>query len=110
MRWLRVTGLILGLCGVLAADALAGTRTITVTGKVDDPTAIVKVNSATATVDALGVFSGSVTLQEGANTITITATDAVGNVGQASVKVSLDTVPPVVTITSPKDGRVFGAN
>lgn len=110
MRWLHVTGLILGLCGVLAVDALAGTRAITVTGKVDDPTAIVKVNGVTATVDALGVFSGSVTLQEGMNTITVTATDAVGNVGQTSVQVSLDTVAPVLTITSPKDGQMFGAN
>jgi RHS repeat-associated protein len=43
-------------------------------------------------------------LMEGANTITRSETDAVGNVGTASVTVTLDTNPPVVVITSPANG------
>jgi len=45
-------------------------------------------------------------LAEGINTITRTATDAAGNVGTASITVTLDTKPPVVVITSPANGFV----
>jgi hypothetical protein len=43
-------------------------------------------------------------LVEGDNTITRIAIDAAGNVDTASVRVTLDTKPPVVVITSPKNG------
>ncbi len=87
---------------------LAGTRTITVTGTVDDPQAVVTVNGTAATVSG-GNFSASVTLTEGNNTITATATDPAGNSASASVTVSLDTVPPVITISFPANGQVIGS-
>jgi hypothetical protein len=43
-------------------------------------------------------------LAEGRNTIIRSATDAAGNTGTASATVTLDTHPPVVTITSPTEG------
>jgi len=43
-------------------------------------------------------------LNEGANTITRTATDSAGNVGTASITVRLKTTLPVVVITSPVNG------
>ena len=98
-----VVGLWLGMSTV----AFAGTRTVTVTGTVDDASATVKVNGTTATVSG-GNFSASVTLNEGSNTITATATDAAGNTASVSVRVSLDTVPPVIKISAPTDGQVFG--
>src|SRR5262249_20619137 len=76
----------------------------TVTGTVDDPNAVVTVNSLPAVV-ANGSFSLALPLAEGPNLITATATTTAG-VGTASVEVTLDTTPPHVTITSPQDGFV----
>ena len=91
-----------------SGSAFAGTRTITVTGTVDDPSASVTVNGVTATISG-GTFSAGLTLSEGANTITATSTDAAGNTASASVMVTLDTAPPVLAISSPTDGQLFGA-
>lgn len=103
--WLLAVGIWLGASSV----AFAGTRTITVTGTLDDSQAMVTVNGAAVTMGSSGAFSASVTLTEGANTITATATDPAGNSTSASLAVDLDTVPPVVAITSPGDGQLFGA-
>ena len=97
-----------GLGLLVSSSVFAATRTITVTGTVDDPQATVKVNGTTATVSE-GKFSASVTLNEGANTITASATDQASNSTSVSVKVTLDTVVPVITISSPTEGQVFGA-
>lgn len=49
----------------------------------------------------------SIPLNYGANTITVSCTDAAGNVGTDSVTVTrTSNVPPVVTITSPSTGAV----
>jgi Bacterial Ig domain len=48
--------------------------------------------------------SGTFTLVEGANTIAVTATDSVGQIGQAFLSVTLDTTPPVITLESPAGG------
>ena len=48
-----------------------------------------------------GSWSTSVTLSEGANSLTVTDTDAASNPGtSAAVSYTLDTVPPTVTIAS----------
>lgn len=102
--------LAVGLLVWLATGAVAwaGTRTVTVTGTVDDPSASVTINGAAATL-AGGNFSASVTVSEGANTITASATDPAGNSASATVRVSLDTVPPVIVINFPTDGQLLGA-
>ena len=103
--WLLVVGIWLGASSV----AVAGTRTVTVTGTLDDSQATVTVNGTAATIGSSGTFSAPATLTEGANTIAVTATDPAGNSASASIAVDLDTVPPVVVITSPGDGHLFGA-
>ena len=91
------------------ATAFAGSRTITVTGTIDDPEAAVMVNGDAATI-ANSSYSAPITLTaEGENTITVTATDKAGNNSTMSVTVSLDTVPPVLVISSPSSGQLFGA-
>ena len=42
----------------------------------------------------------SLSLVEGQNTIVVTATDAIGNTAQALINVTLDTIPPTLSITS----------
>jgi hypothetical protein len=100
--------LAVGLWLVGAGGLWADGRSITVTGTIDDPEAQVTVNGASATVSE-GSFSATVTLVEGSNTITATASDPAGNTSSSMVQVSLDTVPPVIVITDPTDGQIFGA-
>ena len=92
-----------------SAPAFAGSRTITVTGTIDDPEATVTVNGTPATISNGGYSAGITLTSEGQNTITATATDPAGNSATASVTVSLDTVPPVLVISSPSSGQLFGA-
>jgi hypothetical protein len=67
---------------------------ITVTGTVDDPTAMVTVNGIMAAVAADGTFTAEgVPLQEGDNTLTVIATDSCGNRGQDQIIVRLQTAP-----------------
>jgi len=70
-------------------------KMITITGIVDDPTAMVKVNNIPAQI-AKGMFTLSgVSLVEGSNTITATASDHAGNQAKVSIiTVVLDTTPP----------------
>ncbi|HEY5000452.1 MAG TPA: stalk domain-containing protein, partial [Candidatus Cryosericum sp.] len=78
-----------------------GNANITVIGRTEAGASVV-INSSPVATQATGDFTGSVTLHEGANAIQITATDLAGNIGQARVNVTLDTKPPVLTMTSPK--------
>src|SRR2546426_157525 len=74
----------------------------TVTGTVDDDTALVSINSVPAPA-ANGSFSIALPLAEGPNIITASASSQEGAAGTASISVTLDTTPPHVTITSPPD-------
>jgi hypothetical protein len=81
-----------------------------------EPFALVEIRrQAAASVETLGVVpvdeSGrfqlaDILLTEGANLLSARATDAVGNrsADSAELKVMLDTVPPVITISTPQDG------
>ncbi|MEK6590028.1 MAG: hypothetical protein AABZ11_05040, partial [Nitrospinota bacterium] len=62
--------------------------TITVTGTVDDNTAAVTINGVNATVANNTFTASGITLAQGANTITITATDSVGNIRTASITIT----------------------
>jgi hypothetical protein len=79
--------------------------TIAVTGTVDPTATEVTCNGRPAGINATG-FGGNVPLKEGSNIITCVAKDADGNLGSASISVSLDSTPPRVTIDSPQDGAV----
>lgn len=70
-------------------------KMITVSGTVDDPTAIVRVNNTPVQVSKGAFTVSGVNLAEGNNTITATAVDRAGNQAQAaSIIVMLKTMPP----------------
>src|SRR5207245_407157 len=81
-------------------------------GTVDDPAATVQVSnggtSVVAIVQADGSFSVLIPLIEGRNTLAVRATDRAGNIGTASVVVTLDTSPPALTISSPAQDTLLG--
>ncbi|MEM1204479.1 MAG: PKD domain-containing protein, partial [Acidobacteriota bacterium] len=85
--------------------ALVSSSTITVEGKVDDPAATVTVAGIPATVTG-GTFAVAVSLREGANPITASATDSLGRTVTATVTAVLDTTPPKIALASPLDGTV----
>ncbi|MBI4749276.1 MAG: hypothetical protein HY774_12355, partial [Acidobacteria bacterium] len=87
-----------------AEGLITNVSPVTISGTVTDASAVtVTVNNQPATLSGTQ-FSASVTLAEGSNTITVSATDAFGNASSALRTVVLDTTAPVVTITSPEDG------
>ncbi|MBI4747446.1 MAG: hypothetical protein HY774_03115 [Acidobacteria bacterium] len=87
-----------------AEGLITNASPVTVSGTVTDVSAVtVTVNSQPATLSGTQ-FTASVTLTEGSNIITVSATDAFGNTSTASRSVVLDTTAPVLTITSPEDG------
>ena len=88
------------------ANGLLTNRTpTTVTGAVAGTGPVtVSVNGVAASVSN-GHYTASVPLLEGANTLTATATNAFGS-ASAATSVTLDTTPPVVTITTPADGSL----
>lgn len=83
------------------AEQMVGTATFTVTGTVSDAHLFgVTVNGTAATVTD-GAFSLEITLTEGANAITATASDAAGNTATATGSVLLDTISPTLTVIAP---------
>lgn len=72
---------------------------ITVQGMIEDESSIQSafINGIPLTLDGIN-FTAQVNLVEGANTITVTATDSYGNVGSDSITVILDTTPPDLTV------------
>ena len=82
-----------------AEGLVTNKKTVTVTGKTDDATSkpvTVTVNGSAATVGTDGSFSKDVTLTEGANKITIIATDKAGKTTNVVRNVTLDTAAPVI--------------
>jgi hypothetical protein len=83
-----------------AQGTVVGTSPVTVTGKVA-PGMQVSVAGSSVMVAATGDFSASVPLKEGPQTIVFTVTSVSGNIGQTQLAVTLDTTPPILTITKP---------
>jgi len=75
----------------------------TVNGTVSDPTASVTINGI-AVPQSSGSFSIPVPLVEGLNTLAAVATNTSGVASTATVQVTLDTMPPHVTISDPANG------
>ena len=65
----------------------------TLMGSLDEP-GTVEVNGRPVTLDADYGFTHTLTLREGANTITVSAKDRAGNVRTRRLTVTLDTMPP----------------
>ncbi|MBM4335598.1 MAG: hypothetical protein FJ108_06755 [Deltaproteobacteria bacterium] len=91
-----------------ATGLLTGQSPIAVTGTVSGTAPlVVNVNGVAAAVTGAS-FSASVPLEEGANAVFATATN-IGGSDSASVSVTLDTIPPGVTIAAPANGAVFSS-
>ncbi len=84
-------GALLGNGSVIVSGTLTGTEPVTVS-----------VNGIAATVTG-STWSAALALADGAHTLTATANNAAGSATD-SVAVTVDTTPPVVTITAPADG------
>ncbi|EXH48158.1 bacterial Ig-like domain family protein [Acinetobacter baumannii 1471012] len=89
-------------------DVLTNDSTPALTGTVNDPTATVVVN--VDGVDYPAVNNGTAPgrlqtihflLNDGPHTITVTATDAAGNVGNDTAVVTIDTVAPNAPVLDP---------
>ncbi len=94
-----------------AAGDIFGDSPITVSGPVTDAhLAEVKVNGVVAQIANQRFTAEGVTLNEGQNTLTATARDALGrSTTSAPVAVELDSTAPTATITEPENGAVVGA-
>lgn len=84
----------------VAAATLAGTT---------EANATVTVNGTPVAVDASGTFSVGVSLVEGANAFTVVATDAAGNGASVTKWVTLDTIAPSLTVSTPTAGQRFNS-
>ncbi len=72
-----------------------------VAGQVDEPhLAGLVVDGAAVTVGADGAFSSPVTLAEGSNVITVTASDTLGHASTVARAAVLDTTAPAITVTA----------
>lgn len=91
-----------------ANNLITNSQTITVAGTTNDATSspvtlTMKLNSGTAvtvTVGSNGVFSKSLTLAEGTNTIVITAKDSAGKTSSITRTVTYDADAPVISEVS----------
>ncbi|WP_442777615.1 BapA/Bap/LapF family large adhesin [Acinetobacter baumannii] len=94
---------------VLLDDVLTNDSTPALTGTVNDPTATVVVNVDGVDYPAVNNGDGTwtladntlPTLADGPHTITVTATDAAGNVGNDTAVVTIDTVAPNAPVLDP---------
>jgi hypothetical protein len=92
------------------ANSLMNSKTVTVSGIADGKAAAVAIvtsptRTGAVTADlAPGTFTAKeVRLEEGVNTITAKAVSKAGNSATSSIKVTVDTIPPRIALTAPKD-------
>ena len=90
-------------------------RTVDVTGTVDEDDVDIQVGIVQAViVDGPGGVANftarGVELQEGANLITVVATDRAGNQGMATVNIDVDTAQPDIVIESPAPDTLLRAD
>ena len=77
-----------------------GSRTIDVSGTLNEPVSNVTVNAIPATLTDTMFVAHNVPIVEGPNTITALATDLAGNIGTHNITVYLDTHPPAMPTTT----------
>jgi hypothetical protein len=75
---------------------------VTVRGTISDPNATVRVNGVSAVVSG-GMFTATVPVVEGNNTLSAIARSQAGKIGTGSVQVTLDTTPPRIAVNTPSD-------
>ncbi|MCZ6687990.1 MAG: RCC1 domain-containing protein [Planctomycetota bacterium] len=96
-----------------AATFFTASSPITVAGTASDNRTIASVEwsnaatSDTGTATGTTTWSASVALAPGDNSIRVTATDGAGNMGTASITITLDTAQPMVTIDTPTTSLAY---
>jgi RHS repeat-associated protein len=88
--------------------AVVSTSPIVVTGTVSGATSLTLLGGQVVLQEG-GVFSAPVPLVEGTNPLRLVARDAAGNETSRDLPVVLDTLPPVVSLTSPSPGSCLAA-
>lgn len=76
-------------------------------GVFDDSPVTVRVDSVDAVVNGNNFAATGVPVGTASNPIRVVATDAAGNVKEATVTVLFDAEPPIVTLSSPVDGAIL---
>ncbi len=98
------------IIGEPADGALLNTKSVTVTGTVEAGCQV-KVNDSDYQVGTGTSYSVTVTLAEGANTITVVAKDAAGNESDAATRqVTVDTIAPAAPTVVVAGGKINLAN
>ncbi len=89
---------------------LAATNTVAVTGTAGDATLLeVTANGQVAVISGGSFAATGVPVVEGSSTITISAVDRAGNVTSATRAVVVDTLAPILAVTTPGPGSVTSA-
>jgi RHS repeat-associated protein len=90
-----------------AAGTLTADTSVVVTGRITDRTAVTaNVNGIPLVLGSDGSFSQTVPLAEGANFLTVAATDVVGNGSTRTLALTSDRTAPVVAFTAPAEGHL----
>lgn len=82
-------------------DQYVNTPSISLSGLLDDASSSVTVNGQTAEVSGNGFSLANLSLTEGANTIAVEARDRAGNLSAQTINITLDTIAPVIQVTTP---------
>ncbi|MFQ6012592.1 MAG: S8 family serine peptidase [Thermoplasmata archaeon] len=84
--------------------ALTNNPVTNITGTTE-PGAIVTINGTPVSVDSSGNFALlSFPLAEGLNSIPVVATDAAGSQASTTIEITVDTIAPPISLSSPADG------
>ena len=87
-------------------ETITNELTWTITGSMtEDVDAVILVNGQR--IDNTGIFSHEFVLHEGVNEVEVIATDRVGNTFIETRTIIKDTVPPILTLTSPEGDDIF---
>ncbi len=96
------------------ADFVTSAATIVIEGTCDADSAVVKVNGSAADVSYTAgqtTWSYTASLNDGPNTFSVTATDALGNESAAdSITITLDRTPPAPPVITTDGGNGVGAD
>jgi hypothetical protein len=95
-----------------SAGAFVPTRTVTVSGVISDAnpgTATLSVNGGAPSALTISgaTFAGVGEFNEGGNTFSVTVMDKAGNTRTVTSSVTVDTVPPTVSLTAPTEGAAL---
>ena len=87
-----------------APDALVNKSRLDIIGSTE-PGGFLDINGEAVPVFA-GNFTWDILLNEGPNDISVSARDAAGNTNTTTLHVTLDTIPPALTVSFPTEGQI----